>query len=91
MKFFRLFALTLTLASLAVFSGCRSHEQDPTGLYAKNNRGVNLLGIVDSSPASYQKVPSTTLDVHTDQLYKRKNISGDNVSFLWGAITVADY
>ncbi len=86
-----LLSLALGVATFFV-AGCNnSFEHDSTGLYAKNNRGTNILGIVDYSPASYKKISDTTLEVDSDELVKRKNISGDNVSLFWGGITYADY
>jgi len=92
MKLTRLLALLTCLMTLAFFSGCtQKYQHDETGLYAKNNQGFNALGIVDSSPQSFRDVPNTTVEVQSDELVKRKNISGDNVSLLWGAINYADY
>lgn len=86
-----LLTLALGIATLS-FTGCKSaYEHDSTGLYAKNNRGTNILGIVDTTPSSYKEIGQTTDAVRTNELYKRKNISGDNVSLLWGAFTFADY
>ncbi|WOO39324.1 hypothetical protein [Rubellicoccus peritrichatus] len=93
MNSIRSFALIASIGLAAVFTGCSSShvENDTTGLYAKNNRGTNVLGIVDTSPASYKHIPEATDVIHSDELYKRKNISGNNVSLFWGAITFADY
>ncbi|MGE9293204.1 MAG: hypothetical protein ACQKBW_06295 [Puniceicoccales bacterium] len=85
-----LLPIAFGLAALFL-AGCNSYEHDSTGLYAKNNRGTNVLGIVDTSPASYKKVSDTTLQVESDEVVKRKNISGDNVSLFWGAFTYTDY
>lgn len=91
--------LRLTLLSLAlgaatfIVTGCgeRDFENDSTGLYAKNNQGYNLMGFVDYSPESYNRLSNTSDVVHSSELTKRKNVSGDNVTFLWGAFTYADY
>lgn len=94
MNIYRSFVVTCSLVGVVLFfTGCDStnFEHDSTGLYAKNNQGTNVLGIVDTSPQSYKTIKPTTLELHTDELYKRKNISGDNVSLLWGAFTFADY
>lgn len=82
--------LVVCLSALAVaFSGCARHGGDD--LYARNNQEINLLGIVDYSPGSYRDVKSTSVNVRTSELVARKNISGNNLSLLWGALVFSDY
>lgn len=78
------YILLLSVAALAFFSGCASSDK-----YASND--FNMLGIVKVSPDSFEKIDNATFDLHTDEVYARRNVSGDNVQLLWGLVTIADY
>jgi hypothetical protein len=52
---------------------------------------ANLLGVAKINKADYQPSNPTTFLLSTDELYTRKNFSGDQVSLLWGLITLKDY
>ncbi len=73
---------------LALFGvACSStKEQSST-----SEKGTNIAGVFESSPKSYKRVSPTTFDVHTDQLSKQDDFSGDQTTLLWGALTIADY
>jgi len=86
----KLVPVVAAIAGALLVTGCSSSKSSHE-LYAKNNQGFNAAGFVDWSPASYQDVSENTDAVYTDELIKRKNISGDNLSLFWGALTIADY
>lgn len=76
----------LALAALAlVLSGCNSEKK-----YAAN-KDTKFLGIMNSSPGSYQHPRPTSFTLSTDEIVNRDNISGDNVSLLWGLVQIKDY
>lgn len=79
----------LSLASLIVasfvLSGC------DTGRAQSGPKEVNVLGIAKYQKADYSPAGSTTFAVSTDELYSRRNFSGDKATFLWGLITLKDY
>lgn len=52
---------------------------------------TNLLGIATVERASYEPSGPATFAVSTDELYKRKNFSGDKYTLLWGLVTIKDY
>ncbi len=83
-----LFIVCITLLALGL-SGCARKSGDD--LYARNNQDVNVLGIVNYAPNSYRDVRPTSINVRTSELVSRKNISGNNVSLLWGALVFSDY
>ena len=88
----KLIASGALLASVAVFSGCGdSVPSNAHSLYKENNRSYNVLGIVTSDPESYVRVSEDSLVVRPGDGYVHKNISGDNVTLLWGLLTFADY
>ncbi|MBC2596100.1 hypothetical protein H5P28_17670 [Ruficoccus amylovorans] len=74
-----------------VFSGCSNVPEGVHPAYARANQDFNAAGFVSYEPGSYKKLRDDNFNVHTDELYPRKNISGDNLSLLWGTIVVADY
>jgi len=52
---------------------------------------ANLLGFVKLEKESYEPTSSTTFAIHSDELYTRRNFSGDKHTFLWGLVTIKDY
>lgn len=76
--------LVSLFAALALFSGCASSDK-----YAAKD--FNMLGIVRVTPESYERINNATFALHTDEVVARRNVSGDNVQFLWGLVTIADY
>lgn len=77
--------LSLTTAAALCFTGCDS------GQAQMGPKETNVLGIVKSEKESYEYTGATTIAVSTDELYSRKNFSGDKTSLLWGFITLKDY
>ena len=52
---------------------------------------TNVLGIVKHEPESYLHTGPNTFALQTDDLYTRKEFSGDRTSLFWGLITIEDY
>jgi hypothetical protein len=52
---------------------------------------TNVLGIVKHEPQSYSHVGPNTFAIHTDELYTRKDFSGDKTTLFWGLVTIQDY
>ncbi|WP_146209377.1 hypothetical protein [Coraliomargarita sinensis] len=76
--------LALSTAALW-FTGCDQ------GRAQMGSRESNLLGIAKIEKDNYGPTTANTFAVHTDELYKRKNFSGDRVTLLWGLVTLKDY
>ena len=53
-------------------------------------REANVLGIIKNQPESYAHTNSNTFAIHTDELYPRKEFSGNQTSFFWGLVTLKD-
>ena len=87
----------IALASFAVsalaFAGCSNYDTDHRGSSVQIEPSHNLLGIVQTSPASYSSTGNTDMlpELRTDEVWARRDFSGDQVSFFWGAITIKDY
>ena len=79
----------LSLASLIVasfaLSGCDG------GRVQSGPKEANVLGIAKYQKADYSPTGATTFAVSTDELYTRRNFSGDKATFLWGLVTLKDY
>lgn len=52
---------------------------------------AHLLGIAKVEKDNYEPTSVATFEVSTDELYTRKNFSGNKVTLLWGLITLKDY
>ncbi|MEM9226675.1 MAG: hypothetical protein AAGA45_01795 [Verrucomicrobiota bacterium] len=83
--------IALLLASFLL--GCTNTPKDVHPAYTRNhyNKGFNVLGIVDYSPESYQKLNDGNGNVRTKELVKTTEPTGDNLSLLWGLVVLADY
>lgn len=76
--------LALSIAALCV-SGC------DRGQAQMGPREANLLGVVKVEKENFGHTGPNTFAVSTDELYKRRNFSGDKATFLWGLVTLKDY
>ena len=76
--------LTISISAL-VFTGCGG------GTSQIGSKEANLLGIAKINKAHYQPSDPTTFSLSTDELFPRKNFGGDQVSLLWGLISIKDY
>jgi len=81
----KIIALLLISISALIFTGCDG------GTSQMGSKEANLLGIVKINKAHYQPSGPATFSISTDELYTRNNFGGDQVSLLWGLITLKDY
>jgi hypothetical protein len=84
MRFKALSLSSFIIASFAL-SGCDG------GRTQAGSKEVNVLGIAQYEKAHYSPSSVSTFAVSTDELYTRRNFSGDKATFLWGLVTVKDY
>ena len=76
--------LSITISAL-IFTGCDG------GTSQIGPKSANMLGVAKIKKADYQPSGPTTFSLSTDELYTRKNFGGNQVSLLWGLITLKDY
>ena len=76
--------LSISISAL-IFTGCGG------GYNQMAPKEANLLGIAKINKAHYQPSDPTTFSLSTDELFPRKNFGGDQVSLLWGLISIKDY
>ena len=81
----KIIALLLISISALIFTGCDG------GTSQMGSKEANLLGIVKINKAHYQPSGPATFSISTDELYTRNDFGGDQVSLLWGLITLKDY
>ena len=81
----KIIALLFISISALIFTGCDG------GTSQLGPKEANLLGIAKINKAHYQPSGPANFSVSTDELYTRKNFSGNQVSLLWGLITIKDY
>jgi len=92
MKYLKLALLGFTVATAAFLSGCVGHDTDYKGASVSAEASHNFLGIVKTNPSSYRYVePSDSLVLRTDELWCRRDFSGDNISLFWGLVNICDY
>jgi hypothetical protein len=81
----KILALLPLAASALVFTGCDS------GQAAMAPEETNVLGIYKNVQESYAPTTPTSFVINSNELYTRKNFSGDKTTILWGLITIEDY
>lgn len=86
----KLATLALTAATL-VLAGCASYDTEHHGSSVQIEPTHNFLGIITTSPGSYVNNEDAISNTSTSELWARRDFSGDNISLLWGAITISDY
>jgi len=81
-----LFAAAVTALALAG-TGCSTTTQYPSAA----NQDRNLGGLITIKPNSFAQVSPSSADLHTNDLINKPNMSGTDISLLWGAINLEDY
>ena len=80
--------LTATVLALAVAgTGCSTTTAHPGAA----NQDRNFLGLITIRPNSFAHVSPSSLELHTNELINKPNMSGDEISLVWGAINLEDY
>ena len=85
---FKFFAIVCLLTSMFMFSACSSSRSTTESTKCK---GTNFLGIINYQPESYAPTGPNTFAITTNELYTRRNFSGDRISLFWGFLEIKDY
>ena len=83
----KILGLLSLAASALVFTGCY-HD---AGKAQMASEGTNALGFYKNVQESYAPTGPLSFVINSDELYTRKNFSGDKTTLLWGLITIEDY
>ncbi len=78
--------ITLTISAIG-FSGCSMFPQAKKYL----SKNVNVAGVFTHSPDSFAPIETGTLRLQSDELWYRRDFSGNKTTFLWGLFTFTDY
>lgn len=89
MKYLTLAVLSATAVGLA---GCAGHDTDYKGPGVTAEPSHNFIGLVKTNPSSYRYVDETgSILLRTDELWCRRDFSGENITLLWGLVHITDY
>ncbi|MDR2982763.1 MAG: hypothetical protein LBV12_11010 [Puniceicoccales bacterium] len=93
MNILRPLALCAAVTAITAFSGCgTAYDTDNHGKSVQLEPSHNFFGIVKTSPGSFIPVENnSTVRLSSDEIYAGRDISGNNVSLFWGALTFTDY
>jgi hypothetical protein len=78
--------ITLTISGLG-FTGCGKFPQAKKYL----SKNVNVAGAFTHTPDSFAPIETGTLRLQSDELWYRRDFSGNKTTFLWGLFTFTDY
>ena len=55
------------------------------------SKNINVAGAVTHSPNSFAPIETGTIRLQSEELWYRRDFSGNKTSFLWGLFTFTDY
>ncbi|MBT3637866.1 MAG: hypothetical protein HN531_13070 [Opitutae bacterium] len=68
-------------------SGCKIFP----GTQKYFSKNINVAGTVTHSPNSFAPIETGTIRLHSEELWYRRDFSGNKTTFLWGLFTFTDY
>jgi hypothetical protein len=68
-------------------SGCK-FLPNPKKYFSKD---FNAAGALSHSRSSFEPVETGTIHLRSNEIWNRRDFSGDKTSALWGLITYTDY
>ena len=87
-RILKCFVLAVILGGV-VFGGSGCTMFPKTKKYLSKN--INVARALTHSPRSFKPVEAGTLRVRSEELWYRRDFSGNHTTFLWGLITFSDY
>ncbi|MDG1242388.1 MAG: hypothetical protein P8R37_07865 [Opitutae bacterium] len=81
----KILTLLSLVAAALVFTGCDGRKAQMT------SGETNVLGLYKNVQESYAPSSPNSFTINTNELYTRKNFSGDKTTLFWGLITIKDY
>ena len=81
--------LVFTLLFISCFftSGCTLFP----GVKKYISSDINVAGVITHSPNSFSPVEAGTIQLKSEELWYRKDFSGNKTTFLWGLFSFTDY
>jgi len=80
---------SLVILSICIFmsSGCR-FIPNPKKYFSKD---FNAAGAITHSRNSFEPVETGTIRLKSNEIWNRRDFSGDKTTLLWGLVTYTDY
>jgi hypothetical protein len=75
------------IALATVGAGCSSVSGNPQAA----DKSRNFLGLIKIEPGSYAYTPPYTLELRSNDVIERPDVSGERISLLEGFFTYEDY
>lgn len=76
------------LAGVCLFStGCKIFPSAQKYL----SKNINVAGVLTHSPNSFAPIETGTVRLSSEELWYRRDFSGNKSTFLWGLFTFTDY
>ena len=83
-KFFILFFI---VTSISLLSGCKLFP----GFQKYISSDINIAGAFTHSPNSFAPTDAGTIRLKSEDVWYRKDFSGNKTTLLWGLFTFTDY
>jgi hypothetical protein len=68
-------------------SGCKIFP----GTQKYFSKNINVAGTVTHTPNSFAPIETGTIRLQSEELWYRRDFSGNKTTFLWGLFTFTDY
>ena len=68
-------------------SGCKIFP----GTQKYFSKNINVAGAITHSPNSFAPIETGTIRLQSEELWYRRDFSGNKTTFLWGLFTFTDY
>ena len=85
--FIRILVFLFLFTSSFFTSGCKLFP----GFKKYISSDINIAGAVTHSPNSFAPVEPGTMRLQSEELWYRRDFSGNKTTFLWGLFTFTDY
>lgn len=85
--FKRFSAFLIVMFCILMGSGCK-YLPNPKKYFSKD---FNAAGALTHSRNSFQPVETGTIRLKSNEIWNRRDFSGDKTTALWGLITYTDY
>tara|TARA_B110000003_G_scaffold193567_1_gene192263 strand:- start:269 stop:547 length:279 start_codon:yes stop_codon:yes gene_type:complete len=85
--FMKIFLLTLVFTLSFFTSGCKIFP----GFKKYISSDINVAGALTHSPNSFSPVEAGTIRLQSEEVWYRRDFSGNKTTFLWGLFTFTDY
>ena len=79
--------LLLIVTSISLFCGCKLVP----GFQKYISSDINIAGALTHSPNSFAPTDAGTIRLKSEDVWYRKDFSGNKTTFLWGLFTFTDY